>query len=300
VADQTQAANAKESAPAAKDLAAPSPASPGSSASAEAPGSAERSKNLASAEKSMRDAADKLQQSDNASAARDQDQAIQELEKASQNIEQTLKQQREEERQEMLADLQSRLEKVLDAQRTVREQTVRIDQIPTAERTRADQQKAVQLSRDESAIVAGLDQVLALLVEDGTAIAFPETVEQLIRDAESVVALLAASDASSVTQAIQSDIIATLEEMLAAVEKARSQDAPKPGGGSPGSGPGKSPLVEKLAELKMIRSLQARINERTRLLNHPSPQADESLRDLADRQHRVYQITRDIAEGASP
>jgi len=69
------------------------------------------------------------------------------------------------------------------------------------------------------------------------------------------------------------------------------------------------PLVDGLAELKMIRALQMRVNTRTkrysRLLDDaddPTGQATdqdllEALAKLADRQQRIYQITRDLVLG---
>jgi hypothetical protein len=67
--------------------------------------------------------------------------------------------------------------------------------------------------------------------------------------------------------------------------------------------------VDAIAELKMIRALQMRVNTRTnryaRLLDDiedPTGQAtDQELIDalgsLAERQERIYQITRDLVLG---
>ena len=73
--------------------------------------------------------------------------------------------------------------------------------------------------------------------------------------------------------------------------------------------PGEKPLVDKIAELKMIRALQMRVNTRTqryaRLLEDdedPIGQADdEELRDsvvkLGKRQERIQEVTQDIVLG---
>ena len=64
------------------------------------------------------------------------------------------------------------------------------------------------------------------------------------------------------------------------------------------------PLVDKLAELKMLRALQLRINRRTRRLARliDGDQATakdvlQQLRDLARRQARVQRAARDLATG---
>ena len=66
------------------------------------------------------------------------------------------------------------------------------------------------------------------------------------------------------------------------------------------------PLVNKIAELKMIRALQIRVNKRTnryaRLLEDIDDEVGQatdvdlqrSLEDLSDREARIQEITRDI------
>ena len=73
--------------------------------------------------------------------------------------------------------------------------------------------------------------------------------------------------------------------------------------------PGEQPLVDQIAELKMIRALQMRVNTRTtryaRLLENSDDlvgQADdeemrESLVKLGERQDRIYEVTKDIVSG---
>jgi hypothetical protein len=60
-------------------------------------------------------------------------------------------------------------------------------------------------------------------------------------------------------------------------------------------------LVDKLSELRMIRSLQMRINKRTQLYGEmikgeqaETPEILKALDDLADRQQRVYKATADL------
>ena len=68
-----------------------------------------------------------------------------------------------------------------------------------------------------------------------------------------------------ITQGIEEDIIAALEETIAALQKAQKDSKkrkPKPRpAGEPAEEP---PLVDKIAEMKMIRSMQMRVNNRTK------------------------------------
>ena len=76
-------------------------------------------------------------------------------------------------------------------------------------------------------------------------------------------------------------------------------------GGMPSAGQSAEPaLVNKIAELKMIRSLQLRINRRTQRYGkmvdgEQARSADvvEALQDLGQRQERVYRAAKDLALG---
>ena len=108
----------------------------------------------------------------------------------------------------------------------------------------------------------------------------------------------------AVTQGIQQDILAALEEMIAATQKAQrdlekkkqqQQGQPQQGGKQ------EQPLVEALAELKLIRTMETRIKTTTSrysgLLESKESTAEETLpllQDLSERQNRLYQITRDL------
>ena len=60
-----------------------------------------------------------------------------------------------------------------------------------------------------------------MLHEEGSAVAFPEAVAEMRDDMEQVVTRLAQSKVGEVTQGIEKDIIAALEEMIAALQKAQ-------------------------------------------------------------------------------
>jgi ATP-dependent exoDNAse (exonuclease V) alpha subunit len=117
------------------------------------------------------------------------------------------------------------------------------------------------------------------------------------------------SDYSQFTQGIIEDLVVSLEELLSALERAEreQQDRQQQGQarGRPAK-PGEQPLVDNIAELKMLRILQTRVNGKTSrfsaLLNKGSEQASEAeliaaLGRLAQRQERVERAAHDIATG---
>ena len=205
----------------------------------------------------------------------------------------------------MLALLEARFRKMLDAQVQVYEGTVRIDQVPPAERDRDDEIEAGRLSRSRSGNRRRGRQVLGDIREEGSAVAFPEAVMEIREDMQQVVDRLAKANVGPLTQGIETDIIAALEEMVAALKKAQKDMEDKQQQGEPGQGaPGEPPLVDTLAELRMIRTLQMRVNNRTKTYSKlteedqvETPELLDALRRLAEREERIHAVTRDIVVG---
>ncbi|MCH8829116.1 MAG: hypothetical protein IID45_06015, partial [Planctomycetes bacterium] len=92
-----------------------------------------------------------------------------------------------------------------------------------------------------------------------------------------------------------------IEALKKELEKKKDDKDGKPK--KPKDGKPKDPnLVEKLAELKMLRSLQNRINKRTRRLGNrikgdqaKNTETVRQLKNLAKRQARIQKATYDLA-----
>ncbi|EMI40879.1 hypothetical protein [Rhodopirellula sp. SWK7] len=260
----------------------------------------------------MKQAQDKLAKNEREGATAEQRQAEEELRKAIDKLEKILRQLREEEIQRELAKLESRLRKMAAMQSAVLDDTSQLAQTPLSQRDRSTDLKAGDLAFEEQKITLEADRAMLLLKEEGSSVAFPEVILQLREDTKRVTTRLGQSKIDAVTQGIQSDILAALEEMIAALAKAqrdnekKQQQQQQDGGPQPNQGSGEEPLVQALAELKLLRTMQSRIQGTTDryggLLDVDSAGGDNSngeeilplLRDLAQRQDRLYQITRDL------
>jgi hypothetical protein len=133
---------------------------------------------------------------------------------------------------------------------------------------------------------------------------------------ETVAARLRKTDTGIVTVTIEDQIIDTLKEMIEALKKAQADNKKKSQGGGGGQPP-PDRLLDLLAELKMIRSMQKRVNARTELYGKqyageqapPPEQGSNSeekeryeriqteLKDLSKRQQKIGKVTHDIATG---
>ena len=261
---------------------------------------------LEAARQRMDEAQKQLEQAKRNDAVQKQEEAIRELERARADLEEVLRQLREEEIGRTLTTLEVRFQRMLERQRAIYAATQRLDKTPKDQRGHNHEIEAGRLSNDESLLVIEADKALALLREEGSAVALPEAIVQMRADMQQVVARLAQARVDSITQAIEEDILAALEEMIAALQKAidkleeRKQQPPAARQGQPAE----EPLVDQLSELKMIRAMQMRVNRRTerysKLLAGPQAEKGElldALKRLAEREAEIHRITRDIEMG---
>ena len=265
-------------------------------------------KRLESATERMRRAEEEIEKAKRRNARQEQEKAIEELETARAELEEILRQMREQEVERLLVQLETRLRAMLRAEKAVLAAAEKIAAEPTAGRERERELESARLGREQSAIGADAVKALTLVRDDGSAVAIPEALEQVRDDATQAAARLGRGDVGGTTRGILEDIVSSLEEMVAALEKAqRDQQQQQKGnaGGRPAE-PGEQPLVDKLSELKMIRSLQLRVNSRTERFSQllddgadraEAPELREALERLAERQRKIEQAANDIVAG---
>lgn len=262
---------------------------------------------LEKAKRDMERAIEQLKKKQRNAASDAQDDALANLQKAKEKLEEILRQLREEERERFLAMLESRFQKMLALQLVVYDGTVKLDKTPEAERSGRHSTRSLQLARQEEEIAIEATKAITLLRDEGTAVAFPEAVEQMRDDMRLVVTRLERTDVGELTQAVEREIIDALEEMIDALQKEmeKNKDKDKKKDEQAKDGQQQDPaLVDQLAELKMLRTLQLRINHRTKRLGRmvEGEQAQDQdilgqLQNLADRQARIQKATYDMATG---
>jgi hypothetical protein len=280
-------------------------------------------KQIQDAQKYMEQAIEKLRKEQRDGASEEEQKALDELIKAKKQLEDLLRQLREEEIERLLAKLEQRCHRMLTMQIAVRDGTVDLDKViksnANGQPARPDQQASNVLSDKEEDIIKEARAGLRLLEEEGSAVAFAEVFTQVKGDMETVAIRLRKTDTGVITVAIENQIIETLQEMVEALKKAQADAKSKSKPGQPGqSGPPPDPkLIDLLAELKMIRSMQKRVNDRTDLYGKeyageqaPPPESGSSpterekyeriqteLKELSKREKKISKVTHDIATG---
>ncbi len=266
---------------------------------------------LKKAQQKMEEAQKKLEQAQKEGAVEKQEEALRELEKAKSELEEILRQLREEEEKRKLAQLEVRFKKMLELQKSIYDSTLRLDErLKKNDGKDADgtlSVESVRLSGRENDVYMEGTKALLLLQEDGTAVAMTEALASAVEDIEGVIELFNKANVGISNQTRQENIIATLEELLEAIKRElkdmedkeqQSQDGESPAGEM------MEALVDQLAELKMIRSMQMRINKTTQRCQKlitgaaaEDPEVINVLNELSVREERLRQILHDISIG---
>ena len=265
---------------------------------------------IEAAQKRMEEASKALKDAKRENATKKMEEAEKELAEAKKELEEILRQLREEEVDSKLKMLEERFRAMLEQQIRVNESTNKLARTPKEARTTEFEISANRLAGDQRIIATAAGRALLLLKEDGTSIAFPVTVEEMQQDMVQVANRLSAAKVNTVTQEIEADIVETLNELIEALEiiqkeneeQDQQQQESQPQQGQPGD----EPLVDRIAELKMLRSLQQRIFKRhqryAKYLDDPDdpigvsqePDIVAALERLAKRQAQLTEITRQL------
>ncbi|MCA9125795.1 MAG: hypothetical protein KDB22_01875 [Planctomycetales bacterium] len=260
---------------------------------------------IAEARQRMEEARQALEAAERDQAVAKQRQAEESLRDAVAELQQILRQLREEEIERSLASLEVRLRRMLDAQAKVLNETQRLAEIGGDNDERQVQMLSNKLSLEERKILADGERAFLLLREEGSSSAFPEAMQQVNSDIENVAERLAKGDVGELTLIFEEEIVVALEEMVQSLVQVQKENADKKSQQQNNDGQGQQqqgdqPLVDKLAELRLVRTLQTRINKRTATLSkilETGSQPETILPDLlelASRQQKLVGVAQTL------
>ncbi|MDR2172083.1 MAG: hypothetical protein LBP59_18215 [Planctomycetaceae bacterium] len=279
-------------------------------------------KDLKKATKHQRQAKKNLQDKKKSDAHSDMDAAAAEIIRAKEKLLRMLRQLREEELMQTLEKLGARFKRMLQVEQSIRTQTELLGNEIKLLSTGSDggemrqiKIKAGKLGDDQGLVIDDADAALVLLREDGTAQAMLESLLQVRFDVEEIKARLVNTEVDTVTLEVEDAVIAALQEMIDAVEEAikeskeRQDDMKKNQDPIQQDSEKEEPLIKLLAELKMIKSMQKRVNERTeryeklttkKLQDDPASDLEpirKNVEELTRQQNRISRILHDIKIG---
>jgi hypothetical protein len=260
------------------------------------------------ARRAMQQAEDELKRLQGSKALEKQDEAIRRLAEAKERLEKILRQLREEEQEIMLTSLEARFAKMLLMEIQLHLDTVTLSKTAKNAWTPRHFGKARDLSVQQESIANDAMQALRLLKEEGSSVAFPKGVEQVWDDMLTISQRLGKNEVGELTQSIEKDVIESLEELVSAlqseIENRKKPENQRRRQQRGQQGEQDRQLVEQLAELKMLRSLQLRVNRRTKMIGRmikgeqsTTDDLTTQLQSLARKQAEIQEATYILASG---
>jgi hypothetical protein len=254
--------------------------------------------NCNSASTSMGSASNKLGKMDPSGAQPDQQSAIESLKSAKEDINGEIAKLLNELRSQIKKRVLEELTIMLEKQISVRESTSLLAPRVTAG-SRQALASVVALGKSEGKIIDMADDLIGLVEETEFAIALPAVLGAVRDEMADVKEQLAAGDSSEGVIAAEKQIEADLQALFDAMKQMPGKDGNKKGSKS-NPADRERELNKIVAELKMIRILQVRLNgdtikvDRTRAeepgVEPPSPVVKE-VKVLKGRQDDVHEVT---------
>ena len=264
--------------------------------------------NVQNAEKQMNQAAQQLGQSQPGPASKNQGQAIEELNQAREKVERQLNELRDQAQQEQIAQLQEIFKNMLERQRQVSGGTRDLDERRGgAEKRlrRADRIELRKWAREERGLEEDAKEAEDLLVEDGTSVVFRDIVGYLRLEIGSAAALMEHQNTGPIVQRSHREIESTLEELIASLEDSGAFQG-QPQGQPQGGGQQRQSLFPPLAELRLLKFTQERINRQTLSIERARGQEavaeilTQRFRDAARMQDKLTNMARELASLLQP
>lgn len=269
----------------------PQQGKPGDSPSKPTPGNEQMQR----AADQMRQAGDRLSESKPGDAKDRQQESLDEMQKALDELDDALRQTRKDEIEQTLDALQTRLQQMLQREQEVAAVLDGWLGKDAATRGPDDFVALTDAAKTQQQVTDEGNQALALMLDEGSTIIVPELLRQMVSDMTAVRGDLNVSKPTEQTRKTLRDVIDLLTELLDAIDKKREDDRKQDDQQQQPQQQQQQQeqtLLPKSAELKMLRSSQMRLNQRT-------PAADESatvLADLSARQRRLSELTRQMHE----
>jgi hypothetical protein len=255
------------------------------------------------AKKAMQRAKRNLRSRSARRANKDQKEALERLEKAREELEEALRQLREEEQLMLLEALERRLVRMLQKQTKIHKETlslnIRMREAHKAGKKapRAVVDKGHQLGDGEAELSVAAEKILEILREEGTTVVIPDVMEDTRKDLDALAKRLRKLEAGEYTQQIQQDVMETLRELIEVIkqELERRQGRGQPGNDGSEGDPDQN-LLPTSAELKMLKSLQVRVNKRTSTFDRMRRKEEQDRLRIAEKQEAVGTLTRTMAD----
>jgi hypothetical protein len=259
----------------------------------------------ARASRSMARAQQGQQDDDPEEAGQNQEEALEDLNEAQEEIEQARREAEDQLAMEQLAKVSDELKGLHERQKSLVDETAGYEKLRADKGLSLAQRAGVRtLSRTQTTIK---DETSDLVERLDAAPSFALALKRAGQNMDSAADRLQKLETGDATQLDQKTAAKRFQQLLEALKpdqggagQGGQQGGQQPGGGGGGGG-GNSDAISRLAQLKVLKSLQEEVNERTDVLDAQkakgqplAPEQSAELERLETDQREIADLTRDI------
>jgi len=238
-------------------------------------------------------------------AQQQEQEAIDDLEQARRDVQDQQDEFADRDQDEKLLEIETELRAMLGVQLEVNATTLEIEKVAAAERelTRKEQLDLKRATDGERGVSERSLEVKKTLEEEKIPV-FAWVMGEVAEDTNTLTSRLSRRDTGLVTQKMQSTVVATLKDLIDALERQRhEQEQQQQQGGGGGGGGGQQRLVPPLAELKMIRTMHKRVSGETGefdVLLRKGEVAEDGIKsrvgELAEKERHIGKLLKDLMD----
>jgi len=222
--------------------------------------------------------------------------AVDLLEQALEEVQKQKEKQEQDEQQEQRDELRQKYLRLIDQQKTIRDQTAPF--VEKADLNRRDRIQLMQLGHREADLHVAIQEIAD---EVADTLAFKYIHERIDRKAARVTETLRGQRVDAGVVLDQNGIIQMLEMLAEALKQDPQPDEFRgnDGGGGGGGGGGAAALVPPLAELKALRAVQQEVYDETRAVNEAvleQSQRTQRLLELGSQQRTLAALAREMIQ----
>lgn len=206
----------------------------------------------------------------------------------------------------MLASLEARFQRMLIVETQIHEGTTALATVPQKDWLELSYGRCRELAQQQTELARECAQTVLLIREDGTSSAVLLAAEDIQSDMDSVAEWMQQSNVSELTISLQRDILESLKQLVETMqremqqmqERQQQENQQQQQQGQQQQ----SPLVDLIAEIRVLRNLQLQVNRRTKQVDDLLERVSDAERsallkqvsELAERQQKLFEAARDL------
>jgi hypothetical protein len=244
------------------------------------------------------------QKQDTQQAQKDSEQTEEHLEKAMEDLKEAERQYAQQLQEEQLQQIENTIQDLVTKQEAINNETTRLDGVKKKDGDlgRKEQLDVRKIAAQQDELKKTAEEMRKKIEDEGSQV-YTWVLETCRDDMGNIAEELRKQEVGEYTQEVEGDVLGRLKELVSALQKERGRRKKQQQQG--GGGGGKGPLIPDIAELKLLRTMQVQLKQKTERFGKDStgqavkeldPIQKAILARLRAEQGHIAQLTRNFTD----